>query len=203
MTEKTYKHLSAEDVKAIKTWAKNAKEASEKLTVVLNGIKRQMSKTNGENKTAKCVDKNWKEFVEEFNNQMPHIVKAGTKKIVPCDWVKATDKTKFNVFFSEYRVAGEELVNFGGEELPNGKISYKTGSFIMGKYEEVQKIKFVHPSGHEEEIPEKDKDGNVITKTVECKFVPREKTAWGYTETVVNAFIAAADEIMEREANKK
>lgn len=191
---KTYKHLSEEDVKTIKKWAKSAKEASEQLNVVLNGIKRQMSKLNAENKTAKVIDANWKEFKEEFMFQMPHVVYPGVRKLVPCDWVKANDRTKFNVFFVEFREAGKECFTFGTSE--DG--SNNSASYIKGTEEVPDKVKFTHPSGYVEEIDAKDADGNLITKTVECKLVPREKTAWGYTETVINAFCAAADELLDR-----
>ena len=189
---KSMKNLTEEQVKSIKSWAKTAKEESEKLTVVLNGIKKQLCKEKQSNLVAKCIDKNWKEFVGLFNLEMPHIVWNGTKAPTPCEWVVAKENSNLNKAFRQYRYAGEDIV----------KLDKCEGS-IKREVEEKVMVKFVHESGYVQELAARDKDGNPITMQKECRLVPREKSIWGYTETVINAFVNAADELVELHKNDK
>jgi len=186
------KNLSDEQIKRIKVWAKNAKEESEKLTVVLNGIKKQLSKDTESNDVAKCIDANWKEFVGLFMLNMPHVVYNGTKTPVVVDWVEAKETSNLQKAFRQYRYFGEDITtptNAAGEVTCVGSIE---------REKEVQKtIDFTHPSGYVQTIPMRDAEGKIITESVMTKFVVREKSIWGYTDTVVSAFINAADELVD------
>lgn len=180
------KNLSNEQVERIKSWAKSAKEESDKLSVVLNGIKKQLSKDTESNEVAKNIDANWKEFVGLFNYEMPHIIWNGTKSIIPSDFVVVKGELKEKRAFREYRLAGGDIVVL------------ETCAFsIEGEKEVNEMTTFKHPSGFEQPIPLRDAEGKIITHTEKVTLVPREKTSWGYTETVINAFIAAADQLME------
>ena len=186
------KNLSEEQVKRIKVWAKTAKEESEKLSVVLNGIKKQLSKDTESNEVAKKIDANWKEFVGLFNLCMPHVVYNGTKTPVVVDWVEAKDTSNLLKAFRQYRFFGEDITiptNANGEVVCVGSIEREK--------DEQKTIDFTHPSGYVQKIPLRDAEGKIITEKVMTKYVIREKAIWGYTDTVINAFISAADELME------
>ena len=178
------KHLSEDQIKAIKTWAKNAKETSEQLNVVLNGIKRQLSKDTESNAVAKLINANWNDFKGLFMYQMPHVVWNGTKTVVPCDWVEAKENSKLDKAIRAYRY-GENAV----------KLDVCVGH-IEGDVEKTVMELITFKSGFTKEVPSLDENGEQIKQTVRVKLVPREKTAWGYTETVINAFIAATDELL-------
>lgn len=183
------KKLTDEQVQGIRNWGKSAKEASEKLTVVLNGIKRQLSKEKGSNEIAKLIDAHWKEFVAEFMHQMPHVVWNGSKQAVVCEWVESKDD-KPKKAFRQYRYFGEEIsypTNAAGEIEAVGSIEREI--------EKTAKEVITFASGWSMEVPSRDSDGNVQKTKVCTKLVPREKNVWGYTDTVIDAFIAAADKL--------
>lgn len=121
-----------------------------------------------------------KRFLQVFFQQMPHVVYNGTDKVVVVDWVESEEDCKKPI--RQYRLAGEPLVNC--DEC----------IFSATTTKEIKRKEIVTlQSGFVIEVASRDADGNYITEQKEVRLVPREKSAWGYTDTVMQAFIVAIE----------
>ena len=126
-------------------------------------------------------------FINVFKHEMPHVTYNGTDKEVVVDFVEMDEDKKQNRAIREYRLAGGQAV---------------TLTECVGHIEdtrEVNKTEWIkYASGFKREVPSLDSEGKVIKEKRVVKLVPREKTVWGYTDVVMNAFIAAL-EVVEHE----
>lgn len=183
-------YLSEEQVSSIRAWAKGAKENQEQINVVLNNIKKQLKGDRLSNKVARSIDANFALFKNKlFPNAMPHYRKNGSSTIIVCDWVEQKTLKSMNVAFSEFRyIKGD--VREDATKLP------ECVGHITRDIEKPERVTIVYPSGFEKEVDAVDKEGKTITKPVATNLVPHEKSAWGYTDVVIDAFIEAADELM-------
>lgn len=122
-----------------------------------------------------------KKFLNVFYQQMPHVVYNGTDKVVVVDWVEAkSDSTGKPI--RQYRLAGETI------EKPEGCPSVIVTEKEVKKMEEVTLA-----SGYVQQVVSRDADGNIITERKQVHLFPREKTVWGYTDTVMNAFVCTIE----------
>ena len=128
-------------------------------------------------------------FISLFMEQMPHVTWNGKKKITVVDWVECKDTEKALRAFREYRLAGE-IVDLSGKECMSIISVEKDGIKVM------ESVKLA--SGFIITVPSRDAEGNYIITKATVKYIPREKVIWGYTETVMNAFIKAL-EVLENE----
>lgn len=129
-------------------------------------------------------------FIALFMEQMPHVTWNGSKKSTVVDWVECKDTEKAHKAFREYRLAGEPVVDLKGKECLSIVEVEKDGVKVM------ESVKLA--SGFVITVPSRDVEGNYILQKKNIKLIPREKTVWGYTETVMDAFIAAL-EVLENE----
>ncbi len=129
-------------------------------------------------------------FISLFMNAMPHVTWNGSESITVVDWVECKDTDKAHKAFREYRMAGHDIVDLSGKECMSIVPVEKDGVKVM------EDVKLA--SGFIITVPSRDCEGNYIVRKETIKYVPREKTVWGYTETVLNAFIAAL-EVLENE----
>jgi hypothetical protein len=119
------------------------------------------------------------DMFQKFLYAMPHIVEAGTGKLVVCDMVEADPEKEYTRAFTACRTSVDEDV-----------VEYDTAvTMAQAKREcnKIEKVKFA--SGYEMEMPARDKEGKVIKEERLTNLVPREKTQWGYTSVVKKAII--------------
>ena len=126
-----------------------------------------------------------KEFVARFMNHMPHVVYNGSDKITVVDFFEAPADAKNDKFIKAFRLAGSDVVEL--ETCVN---------FVETEQEVKQHEKVTLASGFELDVISRDADGNVISDTKQVRLTWREKTVWGYTDTVKNAIIAALNELV-------
>lgn len=182
--------LTDEQVQVIRAWAKAAKEYNERLDVVLNNIKKQLKRESGDNTAAKAIDKNWKFFKEKlFPSCMPHYRKNGASNIIVCDWIEQKADKPMNIAFSEFRYIKDDV----REDVT--KLEQCVGHIERELPKPLKEV-LTFKSGFQKEVDALDENGEKITKNVKCSLVPREKTQWGYTDIVVDAFIDAADRLL-------
>ena len=182
--------LTDEQVQRIRTWAKAAKDYTERIDVVLNGIKKQLKKESGDNTAAKAIDKNWRFFRDNlFPSCMPHYRKNGASTIIMCDWIEQKNDKPMNVAFKEFRYIKDDV----REET---KVLEKVVGHIDRNINKPERVELTYPSGFKKMVDALDKNGNTITKPVKCALVPREKSQWGYTDIVIDAFIEATDRLL-------
>lgn len=182
--------LTEEQVKGIRAWAKAAKEYNERLDVVLNNIKKQLKRESGDNAPAKAIDKNWKFFKEQlFPSCMPHYRKNGASTIIVCDWIEAKNDKPLNLAFSEFRFIKDEV----REDAT--KLEQCVGHIVRELPKPVKEV-LTFKSGFQKEVDALDENGEKILANAKCNLVPREKSQWGYTDTVVDAFIEATDRLL-------
>lgn len=182
--------LTDEQVKVIRAWAKAAKEYNERLDIVLNNIKKQLKRESGDNTAAKAIDKNWAFFKNNlFPSCMPHYRKNGSSSIIVCDWIEQKNDKPLNLAFSEFRFIKDDV----REE--SNKLEQCVGH-IEREILKPEKEVLTYKSGFQKEVDAVDENGEKILKPTKCKLVPREKTQWGYTDIVVDAFIEAADTLL-------
>ncbi|MBR1525035.1 MAG: hypothetical protein IJ640_00045 [Prevotella sp.] len=125
-----------------------------------------------------------KNFLAVFAQHMPHVVFNGTDKVVMVDWVEAKEDSNLNKAIRQYRLAGGNIVR---PEVCVG---------VVETEQEVKKQeKVTLASGYEMMVVSRDAEGTILTETKKLRLVPREKSVWGYTDTVMNAFIEAIEEI--------
>jgi hypothetical protein len=119
------------------------------------------------------------DMFNKFLKRMPHIVEAGTDKVIACDMVEADPEKEYTRAFTACRTSVDEDV-----------VEYDTAvTMAQAKREcnKIEKVKFA--SGYEMEMPARDKEGKVIKEERLTNLVPREKTQWGYTSVVKKAII--------------
>jgi hypothetical protein len=121
------------------------------------------------------------DMFQKFLYAMPHIVEAGSGKLVVCDMVEADPEKEYTQAFCSCRVSvDDEVSNF-------------PSAVTMAQAErEVAKMETIkYASGFEKEVPSVDENGKVIKEKRIVNLVPREKVQWGYTAVVKKAIINA------------
>jgi hypothetical protein len=118
---------------------------------------------------------------------MPHVVYNNTKDVIIVDFVAPKKEENLLRAIKEYRLAGKETV-----------VLEQCVGMVEDEREETAKEIVRLKSGFEIEVPSRDADGNVIKETKKVKLVPREKSIWGYTDVVRDAFIATLDVLMSK-----
>lgn len=121
------------------------------------------------------------DMLRKFFYAMPHIVEAGTGKLVVCDMVEADPTKEYTQAFTEYRASVDEAVVTLAEAVTMGRAEREVAMTETIKY----------ASGYEKVVPSVDADGKVMKEKRIVNVVPREKTQWGYTKTVKTAIINA------------
>lgn len=180
-----YSALSEEAKKAILDLIDNARKESLTLPVVLHGIRKQL-KAAGDVEVAKAIEANWKTFNTLFMFQMPHVVYNGTNTPVVVDWVLDNGKFKLEKAIKSLRYTDDEEVTIDG--CSDGRVSRT----ISKRKTEIVTL----ASGYELEVPSRDVEGNYINEDEEVVFVPKAKSSWGFTDVVIKAFLAAADDLL-------
>ena len=122
-----------------------------------------------------------KDLFARFLYAMPHVVYAGTDKIVCVDFVEADPIKEYTQAFVEARCDVEDEVH-----------TYAAAVNMAQAEREVNRTeKVVLESGWEMEVPSKDAEGKSIKVKKLVNLVPREKTQWGYTSVVKRALLKA------------
>lgn len=126
-------------------------------------------------------------FMETFATCMPHVIYNGTgkDKVVIVDFVEAKENSNCKPI-RQYRLAGGEICR------PKGACLVIETEQVVKKMETVTLA-----SGFEMDVVSRDAEGNVLTETKKTRLVPREKSVWGYTETVMNALIDALEILVD------
>lgn len=122
-----------------------------------------------------------KDMFDKFLYAMPHIVEAGSGKLVVCDMVEADPTKEYTQAFVEYRASVDEDVVICASAVTMGKAEREVAMTETIKY----------ASGYEKVVPSVDAEGKVMKENRVINVVPREKTQWGYTKTVKTAIINA------------
>lgn len=121
------------------------------------------------------------DMFQKFLYAMPHIVEAGTGKLVVCDMVEADPEKEYTQAFAECRPSVDDEVT-----------KYPCAVTMAQAEREVAKMELVkYASGFEKEVPSLDENGKVIKEKRIVNLVPREKVQWGYTAVVKKALINA------------
>lgn len=121
------------------------------------------------------------DMFQKFLYAMPHIVEAGSGKLVVCDMVEADPSKEYTQAFCSCRVSVDDEVS-----------NYPSAVTMAQAEREVAKMELVkYASGFEKEVPSLDADGKVIKEKRIVNLVPREKVQWGYTAVVKKALINA------------
>lgn len=180
--------LSEESVKFLQSKISETEKRTNEYSHVLKEIRKDLKKSGEEgSELATVIDANWKRFLELHALQMPHVIYNGTKVPTICDWVEDKDgKFKLEKAIKSYRYTDDEVVHVDG--CTNGRIERKV--------EKAEKVVLTFPSGYTKEFDALDGEGNKIVSEVVVTFVPKVKSSWGYTKTMVAAFIAAADDLL-------
>jgi hypothetical protein len=122
-----------------------------------------------------------KDMFDKFLYAMPHIVEAGSGKLVVCDMVEADPEKEYTQAFTECRPT-----------VDDDATKYPCAVTMAQAEREVAKMETIkYASGFEKEVPALDENGKVIKEKRLVNLVPREKTQWGYTKTVKQAIINA------------
>ena len=122
-----------------------------------------------------------KDLFARFLYAMPHVVYAGTDKIVCVDFVEADPTKKYTQAFVEARCDVEDEVH-----------TYATAVTMAQAEREVNVMEtIIYASGFTKEVPSYDAEGKLIKETRKVNVVPREKTQWGYTSVVKRALLKA------------
>jgi hypothetical protein len=187
-----YQTLSSEAVNSLKSLISNTEKRTIELDYVLKEIRKDLKKT--ETDLANTIDKNWKRFKQLHAENMPHIKYNGKAEVVICDWVEKPQNYNENKAISEYRYTCDDKTT---------KCDVCIDGTIVREKEVAVKFQITHPSGYSEEVTCKDADGKPIRKIEKMTLVPKAKSAWGFTETMVLAFIAAADDLLSELAAAK
>ena len=121
------------------------------------------------------------DMFQKFLYAMPHIVEAGSGKLVVCDMVEADPEKEYTQAFCSCRVSVDDEVS-----------NYPSAVTMAQAEREVAKMETIkYASGFEKEVPSVDENGKVIKEKRVVNLVPREKTQWGYTAVVKKAIINA------------
>lgn len=121
------------------------------------------------------------DMFQKFLYAMPHIVEAGTGKLVVCDMVEADPSKEYTQAFCSCRPSVDDEVT-----------KYPCAVTMAQAEREVAKMETIkYASGFEKEVPSVDENGKVIKEKRIVNLVPREKVQWGYTAVVKKALINA------------
>lgn len=121
------------------------------------------------------------DMFQKFLYAMPHIVEAGSGKLVVCDMVEADPSKEYTQAFCSCRVSVDDEVS-----------NYPSAVTMAQAEREVAKMETIkYASGFEKEVPSVDENGKVIKEKRVVNLVPREKVQWGYTAVVKKAIINA------------
>lgn len=121
------------------------------------------------------------DMFQKFLYAMPHIVEAGSGKLVVCDMVEADPEKEYTQAFCSCRVSVDDEVS-----------NYPSAVTMAQAEREVAKMETIkYASGFEKEVPSVDENGKVIKEKRIVNLVPREKVQWGYTAVVKKAIINA------------
>lgn len=121
------------------------------------------------------------DMFQKFLYAMPHIIEAGTGKLVVCDMVEADPEKEYTQAFCSCRPSVDDEVS-----------NYPCAVTMAQAEREVAKMETIkYASGFEKEVPSVDENGKVIKEKRIVNLVPREKVQWGYTAVVKKAIINA------------
>lgn len=121
------------------------------------------------------------DMFQKFLYAMPHIVEAGSGKLVVCDMVEADPEKEYTQAFCSCRPSVDDEVS-----------NYPYAVTMAQAEREVAKMETIkYASGFEKEVPSVDENGKVIKEKRVVNLVPREKVQWGYTAVVKKAIINA------------
>jgi hypothetical protein len=121
------------------------------------------------------------DMLRKFFYAMPHIVEAGTGKLVVCDMVEADPEKEYAQAFCECRPSVDDEAT-----------KYPCAVTMAQAEREVAMTETIkYASGFEKVVPALDENGKVIKEKRIVNLVPREKTQWGYTSVVKKAIINA------------
>lgn len=187
-----YSNLSAESVSSLKSLISSTEKRTLELQFVLKEIRKDLKKSDAD--LANTIDVNWNRFKELHALNMPHVIYNGSKVPTIVDWVEKPQNYNENKAIKSYRYTGDEEITVC-ETCIDGAITREK--------EVAVKFQITHPSGYTEEVTCKDEEGKAIKQQVSMTLVPKAKSAWGFTETMVLAFIAAADDLLAELAAAK
>lgn len=122
-----------------------------------------------------------KDLFVRFLYAMPHVVYAGTDKIVCVDFVEYDESKEYSINFTSARTSVEEEVKDWGF----------ASTWVEAEREVNVMETITYASGFTKEVPSYDADGKLIKEKRNVKVVPREKTQWGYTSVVKRALLNA------------
>ena len=121
------------------------------------------------------------DMFQKFLYAMPHIVEAGSGKLVVCDMVEADPSKEYTQAFCSCRPSVDDEVT-----------KYPCAVTMAQAEREVAKMETIkYASGFEKEVPSVDENGKVIKEKRIVNLVPHEKVQWGYTAVVKKALINA------------
>lgn len=184
--------LKEEDVKALKSLISETEKKTLDREFVLREIRKGLKATNS--KLAALIDANWKRFLELQALQMPHVVYNGKSVPTLVDWVKDPEgKFKLEKAIKAYRHTDDEA-----QTVVDGCFE---GRITRLSIEPVKEV-ITYKSGFTKEVQSYDEEGNPMTEQVEVTLVPKEKSSWGFTKVMVDAFVAAADDLLAELAAK-
>lgn len=188
----TYSAICEDSVKGLQAIISNTEKRTLDREFVLREIRKDLKKSDLD--LAKVIDANWKRFLELQALEMPHVIYNGHKNPTIVDWVKDPEnKFKLEKAIKSYRYTDDEEIT---------KVKGTFNGRITRTIKDTKKEVITYASGYCKEVPSLDENGKTIETEVTISLVPKEKSAWGFTKTMVEAFIAAADDLLI-ELNKK
>ena len=163
------------------------KQAEKNLSVskvfgeVYNAMKKNAELTGGIYSYFFADAESKKDLFARFLYAMPHVVYAGTDKVVCVDFVEADPVKDYIAAFTQCRTNVDDEVH-----------TYAEAVTVAQAEREVNKTeKVTLASGWEIEVPSKDAEGKQLKENKVVNVVPREKTQWGYTSVVKKALLNA------------
>lgn len=184
--------LNEEDVKGLKSLISETEKRTLDREFVLREIRKDLKKSNA--KVAGIIDANWKRFLELQALEMPHVLYNGHSAPTICDWVKDPEgKFKLEKAVKAYRHTDDEE-----QTIVDGCFNGR----IVRKVTETVKEVITYKSGFSKEVAALDENGDTIEQEVEIELVPKAKNTWGFTKVMVEAFIAATDDLLAEVAKE-
>lgn len=184
--KKNFAAMNEETIKSLKALIQGTEKRTLEYEFVLREIRKDLKQSDAA--LAKTIDENWKRFLELHALEMPHVVYNGHAKPTLVDWVKDTENFKLEKAIKAYRYVDDEA-----QTKVDGCFD---GRIVRTKKEKVTEV-ITFASGFSKEVPSLDEEGNTIENEVDVVLVPKAKSTWGFTSTMVEAFIAAADDLLE------
>ena len=181
-----YAVINEKEIQVLKSLISDTEKRTLEREFVLREIRKDLKKAGSA--LADTIDKNWKRFLELQALQMPHVIYNGKSTPTIVDWVKDPEgKFKLEKDIKQYLYTDDAEITVV-EGCFDGRIVRES---IVQKKEII-----VYASGFEKEVVSLDKDGKPKTEKMNVTFVPKEKSTWGFTQVMVEAFIAAADDLL-------